>query len=187
MRLCCVQHARLNLVLAATFVWPCGCATVSDGIQNNADGVEFRTEFCNSVLTFVRSPLDSDGLRRAWFLPFGMSDEWIDFYAPMASNPHDEVASAFYEKRVGQLTHYVAKPGFASAIAKCLVSREGFSRKSYSLSEDQMRGSFWDNEQDRRIEIYAADDVAGILIADAGMQGDIDKFLRYDSHENRDE
>ncbi len=178
---------QITLFFMAIFGWIGGCTTVSDGIQKNADGREFRAEFCDSVLTFVRAPLDSEGLRRAWFLPFGMSDEWIDFYAPMAGNPHDDAASAFYEQRVGQLTHYATKPGFASAIAKCLTAGEGFSRDSYFLSSDQMRGSFRDKKLGRRIEIYAADQVAGILVADSTRTGDLEEALRYESVYNIDE
>jgi hypothetical protein len=116
-----------------------------------------------------------------------MSDEWIDFYAPMAGIPHDDAASAFYEHRVGQLTHYAIKPGFASAIAKCLTAREGFSRKSYFLSDDQMRGSFRDKKLGRRIEIYAADQVAGILVADGAKTGDLEEVLKYESVYSVDE
>lgn len=178
---------QITLILMAIFGWIGGCTTVSDGIQDNADGREFRAEFCDSVLTFIRAPLDSEGLRRAWFLPFGTSDEWIDFYAPMTGNPPDDAASAFYEQRVGQLTHYATKPGFASAIAKCLTADEGFSRRSYILSNDQMRGSFKDKRLGRRIEIYAVEQVAGILVADSTRKGDLEEVLLYESVYNVDE
>lgn len=134
---------------------------------------------CKSVRDFVRAPLDDNGLRRAWFLPFGSyEDGSFDVYAPMASDPSDEYSSAFYRKRVGQLTHYHLMPSFASAVASCLSSSRGFSRDRFDLGEDDFRASMRDRRTERRIEVVATSNTVTFLIASADWRGDIEESLK---------
>jgi hypothetical protein len=137
---------------------------------------------CESMRAFTRSSLDTSGLRRAWFLPFGSyEDGSFDFYAPMASSPSDDASKAFYDKRVGQLTHYTVAPEFAKALVSCLSARYGYSTSCEAGDEETFRASLADKTTGRLIEISAADDTTSILIAEGGWSGDIAQAMRYSS------
>lgn len=155
----------------------------SYGYANNRDGDRSRAEFCDTVRRFVRAPLDSEGLRRAWFLPMGAYEDGdalsIDFYAPMAARPSDEHSRAFYRDRVGQLTHYTTSPEHGFEMAKCLSGRHGFKSKTLEMQEAHMRGSFVDNRSKRRIEIQATEETSTILIASVEWTGDVGESMRY--------
>jgi hypothetical protein len=153
-----------------------GCAP-SYGFTNSFFGNPLRKEFCDSVRTFVRESPDDEGLRRAWFLPFGYDEESIDFYAPMSAKPMDDAALAFYEQRAGQLTHYARAPEFAFEFSKCLTRRHGFAVSNREMLEDSMRGSFLDRQRNRIIELRATSDTTGILIASRNWNGNIDESL----------
>jgi hypothetical protein len=159
-----------------------GCGSVPAGYANNSAGRASAAEMCESVRTFTRASLDAEGLRRAWFLPFGSSEDGsFDFYAPMASRPSDPASKAFYEQRVGQLTHYTRAPEFAEALASCLGERYGYARSCEARSKDAFRASFIDRRTQRSIEIVAANDTTSVLIADGTWKGDIEQALRYES------
>ncbi|MEL7187508.1 MAG: hypothetical protein AAFN50_13910 [Pseudomonadota bacterium] len=158
------------------------CASLTEGYADSWGGFRARSEMCKNVRGFVRSPLPEDGLRRVWFLPFGSYDDGsVDFYAPMASDPSDEHSSAFYSNRVGQLTHYLFMPEFASAVSNCLSSFRGFSHGKFDLGEDHFRASIRDRKTDRRIEVAADGNTATFLIASANWSGDIEVSLKRQS------
>src|SRR5688500_3538996 len=114
-----------------------GCAAIPNGYADNSAGRFSAAKMCKSMRAFVRAPLDASGLRRAWFLPFGSyEDGSFDFYAPMASEPSDAPSKAFYDNKVGQLTHYLRAPEFAAALAGCLSNRDGYERLCQSQTED---------------------------------------------------
>lgn len=137
---------------------------------------------CGSAREFVRAPLGDDGLRRAWFLPFGSyEDGSFDLYAPMGSDPSDEHSSTFYSNGVGQLTHYHSTPGFASLVTKCFSSIRGFSRSRFEATDDTFRASVTDRRMNRRIEVAASRGIATFRIASAEWTGDIEDALERDS------
>jgi hypothetical protein len=139
-------------------------------------------EMCRSVRTFTRASLDAEGMRRAWFLPFGaLGDGEVDFYAPMASNPGDDASSAFYHQRVGQLTHYLVAPEFAEALASCLRAQDGYVRSCRARTEETFRASFVDHTTARAIEISASNGITGVLIVRGTWDGDIQQALRFGS------
>jgi hypothetical protein len=178
-----VMKALLVAIMSSVLLPLLSSCASSSGYANNAAGRRSRMEFCESVRRFVRAPLDSEGLRRAWFLPMGVNDEGdeisIDLYAPMASNPSDEYSHAFYRDKVGQLTHYVLAPEHALAMANCLTGRHGFERKTLTMEEDHLRGSFLDQRSNRRIEIRATEDTTSILIASMEWKGELDETLQF--------
>jgi hypothetical protein len=153
------------------------------GYANNKYGDRSRAEFCDSVRRFVRAPLDSAGLRRAWFLPMGAHEEGdeisIDFYAPMASDPSDAHSHAFYRDKVGQLTHYTLATEHGFEMGKCLASKYGFERQTLEMPEDRMRGSFVDKRLQRRIEIQSADESTSILVASLEWKGNVAETMQY--------
>lgn len=101
-----------------------GCAAIPEGGTDDRAG-RASSIACRSMLAFVRAPLDASGLRRAWFLPFGFYDDGsVDFYAPMAAEPSDSASTAFYDRKVGQLTHYLTAPAFAAALSSCLTRHD---------------------------------------------------------------
>ena len=151
-----------------------GCATGVPGYADNHAGRSSAREMCNSVRSFVRASLDEDGLRRAWFLPFGSYDDGsFDFYAPMASDPSDVASMEFHEKRVGQLTHYLSAPDFAEALATCLSRSEGFERTNWQRSGHTARAAFNDLKYSRKVVIDASDSTTRILIAAGAWNGDV--------------
>ena len=153
-------------------------AGAPQGYANNRAGRVTHAEMCRSMRTFVRAHLDDTGLRRAWFLPFGNYDDGsFDFYAPMGANPGDDASHAFYEHRVGQLTHYLLAPEFAEALMSCLTRSEGFRRASWVLAENEARGEVRDARSKRRIVIRAKDSTTAILIADEKWHGDLEANL----------
>lgn len=157
-----------------------GCGSVPAGYANNSAGRASAAEMCTSVRSFTRAPLDSAGLRRAWFLPFGSYEVGsFDFYAPMASSPSDDASKAFYERRVGQLTHYTRAAEFAEALASCLRKQHGYVDICHAGTEKTFRASFIDRKTRRSIEISASNDTTSVLIAHEAWQGDIDEALRY--------
>jgi len=134
---------------------------------------------CASVRSFVRAPLGDEGLRLARFLPFGSyEDGSLDFYAPMAANPVDEYSRAFYNNRVGQLTHYLDMPKFASSVSKCLSGFRGFSRNHFDLTDRDFRASIRDTRLNRRIEVAAKNGTACFLIASDDWNGDVEESLK---------
>jgi hypothetical protein len=129
---------------------------------------------------FVRAPLDASGLRRAWFLPFGSyEDGSFDFYAPMSSEPSDAASKAFYENKVGQLTHYLSAPEFAAALAGCLSKRDDYERGCQSQSEGAFRASFQDEQSGRSVELLATKDSTSVLVAKKGWAGNLEESLMY--------
>lgn len=169
-----VSYSALTILVLACIL--SGCVP-SYGFTVSFFGNPLRVEFCESVRTFVREPLDDDGLRRAWFLPFGYDENSIDFYAPMSAKPMDDAALAFYEQRAGQLTHYARAPEFAFEFSKCLTKRHGFSVSNREMLEDSMRGSFLDNQRHRIIELRATSDTTAILIASRDWGGNMDESM----------
>ena len=173
---------RRAAVIAVFSIVSSSCASLTEGYADNWAGFRSRGEMCESVRNFVRAPLDENGLRRAWFLPFGSyEDGSFDFYAPMASEPSDEYSSAFYRNGVGQLTHYHLMPEFASAVASCLSSFRGFSRDGFSLEDGDFRASIRDRRTKRQIEVVATSNAAAFLIASAEWTGDIEQSLKRQS------
>jgi hypothetical protein len=157
-----------------------GCAREVLGYADNRAGRTSAKEMCNSVRGFVRASLDGDGLRRAWFLPFGSYDDGsFDFYAPMASDPSDAASKDFYRKRVGQLTHYLAAPDFAEALAACLSRSEGFERTTWQRTKGTARAAFKDLKTSREIVIDASDSTTGILVAADAWNGDIEALMAW--------
>jgi len=173
-------NALLTAAVASVLLLPLSGCVPAYGFSKTSDGQESRSKFCDSVRRFVRAPLDSAGLRRAWFLPMGSyADGSIDFYAPMAAKPADKHSSAFYENKVGQLTHYTLAPEHGFEMAKCLSGRYGFERKALEMQDDHMRGSFVDTRSKRRIEILGADYKSSILVASMDWKGDVDEKMQY--------
>ena len=167
------------MAIAASSFFLTSCASLTEGYADNWAGFQSRGEMCESVRGFVRSPLSEDGQRRASFLPFGnYEDGSFDFYAPMASDPSDEHSSAFYRNRVGQLTHYLLMPDFASAVSSCLSSFRGFSRDRFDLGENDFRASIRDRRTERRIEVVATRNTATFLVVAADWDGDIEASLK---------
>jgi hypothetical protein len=167
---------------ASLVLFMSGCGSVPSGYANNSAGRASASEMCRAVRIFTRSSLDVEGLRRAWFLPFGSSEDGsIDFYAPMASKPGDDASKAFYRQRVGQLTHYAPAPEFAEALASCLRKRDGYVRSCQAKTEDTFRASFVDRTTGRSIELSAANDTTSVLIAAGTWTGDIQHALRFGS------
>ena len=157
-----------------------GCSPTY-GFTNTRAGNDLRSEFCDSVRTFVRAPLDEEGLRRAWFLPPGFyEDGSFDFYAPMSSEPPDDAASEFYNKRAGQLTHYTTAPQFAFELSKCLSPGAGFARVRRDLDDAAFSGSYVDNLENRVIEVRAQNQTTSILVADSDWTGDILDAMVFD-------
>ena len=172
------------IVLAAAAVLPVLSSCVPHyGYANNRAGRESRAAFCDSVRHFVRAPLDSAGLRRAWFLPMGSREVGdnieIDLYAPMIGKPSDEESHAFYKNEVGRLTHYTTSPEHGFEMAKCLSGRYDFERKALEMQEELLRASFVDIRLKRRIEIAAEDDSTTIFIASMEWSGDLAETMRY--------
>jgi hypothetical protein len=99
----------------------------------------------------------------------------------MAASPSDDASKAFYEKRVGQLTHYTRAPEFAGALASCLRRQHGYTRSCQAQTDETFRASFIDRTTQRTIEISAANDATSMLIADGTWQGDIEQALIYES------
>ncbi len=118
--------SRASAVVVAIIL--AGCQSAPPGFANNSAGRAGYHRFCTAVLSFVRAPVDTSGLRRAWFLPFVYNDERIDMYAPMKADPSDELALAFYNDGGAQLTHYVFAPEYAKAFSSCLTKQDGFTR-----------------------------------------------------------
>jgi hypothetical protein len=173
-----VHKSACVLVLAAGLV--AGCAAEVPGYAKNRHGRASAKEMCISVRSFVRASLDDEGLRRAWFLPFGSYDDGsFDFYAPMASDPSDAASSAFYEKRVGQLTHYVDAPEFVEALATCLSVSEGFERTDWQRTEEVARAAFRDHKSGRIVAMRASDSTTSILIATDTWKGDIEASMAW--------
>jgi hypothetical protein len=163
-------RAAIGLIAGSLGFGIAGCTSISAG----------DAEMCTSMRTFARASLDSSGLRRAWFLPFGAyEDGAVDFYAPMASSPSDDVSRVFYERRVGQLTHYLRAPEFASTLAKCLTPRSGYARLCESQTEDAFRASFRDSVSGRLVEIAAVERNTTILVADKAWKGDLSEAFRF--------
>ena len=178
------------MLIATSSVLLSACASLTEGYANSWAGFQSRSEMCKSAREFVRSPLPDDGLRRAWFMPFGSYDDGtIDFYAPMGADPFDEHSNAFYKNRVGQLTHYLLKPKFASAVTSCFSTFRGFSQDRFELSEDDFRASIRDRKTKRRIEVAARNDTVTFLVASGDWSGKIEELLYGQSsidHENED-
>ncbi len=166
------------MLIAASSILLSACTSLTEGYANSWVGFQARAEMCKSAREFVRSPLPDEGLRRAWFLPFGSYDDGtFDFYAPMGSDPSDEHSSAFYKNYVGQLTHYLSKPEFASAVTKCFSTLRGFSQDRFELGEDEFRASMRDRKTGRRIEVAARNDTVTFLVASGDWSGKIEKLL----------
>lgn len=176
----------LAMVWVGVMLLASACSAVPYGYAHNRDGRASAARMCESMRSFARASLDAEGLRRAWFLPFGsVGDGSVDFYAPMAANPSDESSRAFYEHGAGQLTHYVEAPEVAAALASCLSSRQGYSRTCSSQSKKTFRASFRDARSGRSIEISAVDDIATVLIAGPTWKGDVEQALSFDPNAER--
>jgi hypothetical protein len=155
-----------------------GCATEVPGYANNRAGRDSANEMCGSVRGFLRAPLDDEGLRRAWFLPFGSYDDGsFDFYAPMASDPNDAASSDFYRKRVGQLTHYVDAPDFVEALVTCLSRPKGFERTQWQRTDETARAVLKDQTTSRIVVIYASNSTTSILVAADTWKGDLETSM----------
>ena len=179
-----VCHGRRWAILATATTVLCGLfisgCSPSYGFAKTQAGNQFRSEFCDSVRAFVRAPLDTEGLRRAWFLPFGVyEDGSFDFYAPMSSKPSDEVASEFYNQRVGQLTHYTTAPEFAFEFSGCLARGHGFTKVNRTMHEDTFSGSYVDDRLGREIELRARNDTTSIFVAGVGWTGDLTEAMTF--------
>jgi hypothetical protein len=132
--------------------------------------------------SFAAAPLDASGLRRVWFLPFGSyEDGSFDFYAPMASNPSDDPSKAFYERKAGQLTHYLQAPEFAATLASCLTNRHGYLRLCQSKIETTFRASFRRTSSGRSVEISAAEKMTSVLIAERTWNGNLEEAMTFGS------
>jgi hypothetical protein len=155
-----------------------GCSSAPDGRQ----GRGATAELCDSMRSFVAAPLDASGLRRAWFLPFGSyEDGSFDFYAPMASNRSDGPSKAFYERKAGQLTHYLRAPEFAATLASCLTNRHGYLRLCQLITETTFRASFRQTSSGRSVEIAAAEKTTSVLIAEGTWKGNLEQALTFGS------
>lgn len=166
----------VGISLLASSLW--GCGNIQSGYANNSGGRALTAEMCESVRTFTRTTLDAEGLRRAWFLPFGVyEDGSFDFYAPMASSPNDDASADFYKQRVGQLTHYTSAPEFARALATCLTRRHGYTTVCHNQTNEGFRASLSDLQTGRSVEISSASDTTGILIAERGWAGNVEQAL----------
>ena len=165
-----------------------GCSAIPEdpaalaGYSHGSEGRAAAAEMCGSMRGFVSAPLDSSGLRRAWFLPLGFYDDGsFDFYAPMASKPSDHASKAFYRRKIAQLTHYLRAPEFAAALAGCLAERRGYVRVCQSQSPEAFRATFTQVKSGRSIEIAATDESASLLIAKKGWNGNLEQSLLYRS------
>jgi hypothetical protein len=165
-----------------------GCSAIPEdpaalaGYSGSSEGRAAAADMCRSMRGLVSAPLDSSGLRRAWFLPLGFYDDGsFDFYAPMASEPSDNASKAFYRRKVGQLTHYLRAPEFAAALAGCLAERHGYVRVCQSQTPETFRATFTQVKSGRSIEIVAADESTGLLIAKKGWNGNLEQSLVYRS------
>lgn len=165
-----------------------GCSAIPEdpaalaAYADSSVGRAAATEMCRSMRRFVSAPLDSSGLRRAWFLPMDNYDDGsFDFYAPMASAPSDSASKAFYQRKVGQLTHYLRAPEFAAALAGCLAERHGYTRVCQTQTPGTFRATFRQVRSERSIEIAAADESTRLLIAKKGWNGSVQQSLVYPS------
>lgn len=165
-----------------------GCSAIPEdpaalaGYSDSSEGRAAAAEMCRSMRGFVSARLDSSGLRRAWFLPFGFYDDGsFDFYAPMASEPSDNASRSFYRRKVGQLTHYLRAREFAAALAGCLDERHGYMSVCQSQTAETFRATFTQARSGRSIEIAAADESISLLIAGKGWNGNLEQSLVYRS------
>jgi len=131
---------------------------------------------CNLVRDLVRAPIAAGNVRSVQFLPFGISTESVDFYAPMKGEPFDDVTQDFYGRRmgqgIGQFTHYLRSPDLGDVLGNCLDRGAGFLRRSRAFQEDSYAAVFFDADTRRSIVILAGRDTVGMLIADRRWRGD---------------
>jgi hypothetical protein len=119
-------------------------------------------------------------LRRAWFLPFGLDDERLDFYAPMKADPSDELALSFYNNGGAQLTHYVLAPAYAKTFSSCLTKQEGFTRVVWRPSGKGFHAELKEASSKRRVVVRTKGDTTAILVASETWKGDIGQALSLD-------
>lgn len=143
-----------------------GCASEAGHYRSLEDSA-FRARMCASTRAFVRAPTALDGSRQADFLPFGMSDDWIDVTAPMSAEPLDAFAQAFYDGGPGQLTHYVGAPELGHEFARCLNSSNDFRVLRRTANAECFGAVIVDRQTGRRVMIVSADDATTILIREA--------------------
>ncbi len=167
-----VLHKRLLVSLVAFTLSGCGTPSTVN-VEHRAD-IEPEIEMCASVMSFVRAPLGEDGARRAWFLPFGISEGgYVDIYAPMGSNPSDDYSRAFYRNGVGQLTHYQLMPRFAATVTDCLLEDESFTREHFTAPGSSFRATYRDANTNRRIEVSATELRSAFLVVAGDWNGDV--------------
>lgn len=173
----------LSLLLGCSAI-PGDPATLN-GYADTKEGRAAAEEMCSSMRKFISAPLDSSGLRRAWFLPMGSyEDGSFDFYAPMASEPSDSASKWFYRRKAGQLTHYLRASEFAAALAGCLSERHGYERVCQTQTENTFRATFVQTKSERSVEIASADETTALLIAKKGWNGNVQESLVYRSTED---
>lgn len=97
----------------------------------------------------------------------------------MASNPSDDASKAFYEHKVGQLTHYLLAPEFAAALSSCLTQRHGYVRLFQAQTAKTFRASLRETRSGRSIEISAAEDTTSLLIAVKEWNGNREEALMF--------
>ena len=180
-----VNEVAAVALIASMLYLGSGCGVVPAGYAKNQGGRVEAADMCESVRAFARAPVDNAGLRRAWFLPFGVYEDAIDFYAPMASSPSDDASKAFYANKVGQLTHYLRAPQFAASVATCLSRRYGYVSVCHRKTEETFRASFRDTRSGRSVEIAAAQKTTSVLIADKAWKGDLEQALTFGSSGDR--
>ena len=157
-----------------------GCQSGPPGFANNSDGWDAYYRFCTAVTSFVRAPVDTNGLRRAWFLPFRADDQSIDFYAPMMADPNDDLAYAFYKEGGAQLTHYVLPPMYAETFSSCLTREMGFKRVVWRHGRNHFYAKLEEASSGSQVVVRATGDTTAILIASEIWNGDTDQALSID-------
>ena len=107
------------------------------------------------------------------FLPEGSP---LGLYAPMAAQPMDDLAWAFYGKDdrpgIGQFTHYLLSPDLGDVLGDCL-DKTGFRREGRIYTEDRYEAVFFDRRSLRRIAVLADSRTVGMLVAERTWAGDV--------------
>ena len=119
----------------------------------------------------MRAPTGPHGVRSVRFKPFGANEDYIDFYAPMAGDPYDDHAIAFYDDGPGRLTHYVGAPELGAVFAQCLSVADGFGVVVEAASEDCFYAVSTDHRAGRTATILSTVETTAIII---GADGAVD-------------
>jgi hypothetical protein len=175
-----VHAPKLLAWICVMLVAVSGCRSTPTVYANTRGGRAAAEAMCEGVRSFTRSPLDADGLRRAWFLPLGSGGDWDLFYAPIVANPQDDSSAEFYQ-RVVQLTHYLLLRDYGEVLASCLTRRQGYQRVEKREDLETFHARFDDVSTRRRVVISSVNDRVVVLIAGPERRGDLAHSLELET------